>query len=359
MNIQAFMNKHTTKPQPIEKLVKKWVCEKRVTDFLNTSVMEGVLVVDLFCCEGLLDQLPSEVQDGFAELMQEKADTPLEIKRLIIERFEKSEESINGLINKIQGQIGENEFVKQMGSAAALADSGSQEGFDVVINAAGGKKYFQVKIYDDANGVMSHIEKTQKKIDASEITYNNEAVTKIDFAVNSDIYEEVSNKVAEKGFDVEILDIGTSREEIRSLLNEAVDNVARAKLDNFFEELFEGVVAVASIHAAVNGFLVWKKAKSWEMALSDTTFMSLSSASGIMAAITVETAVTEVATLAAFIELEIAVALLGPVGVVASLGTGIVSRNVIKRFTDRRFIMKQLGESHRHLNALCLKFEGA
>ena len=62
-----------------------------------------------------------------------------------------------------------------------------------------------------------------------------EDVDQIDFAVNSDIFEEVKEKVAEHGFSNNILNIGESRENIRNMLEYNFDSISNySGLNTFF-----------------------------------------------------------------------------------------------------------------------------
>jgi hypothetical protein len=86
-------------------------------------------------------------------LMGSVADSREEIERLILDKVDIGDAAVVGLINKIQGQLGEDLFVHEMGSSAQLAESGSQAGWDVRVGYEDAFRYVQVKIYEDANAV--------------------------------------------------------------------------------------------------------------------------------------------------------------------------------------------------------------
>jgi hypothetical protein len=57
--------------------------------------------------------------------MKGKVNSYDDVRRILLEKLDKNEASVWGIISKIQGQIGENEFVRHAGSYAHLAKSGS------------------------------------------------------------------------------------------------------------------------------------------------------------------------------------------------------------------------------------------
>jgi hypothetical protein len=120
--------------------------------------MPGVMVADLFIGDPLrladLPPLSQEFRSAFSELMGSKADTYEEVRNLILDKAEKGESSVFGLMNKIQGQFGENLFVTASEGKGSLANLGNQESWDISVNHGDSIQYVQVKVYEDPDGVM-------------------------------------------------------------------------------------------------------------------------------------------------------------------------------------------------------------
>lgn len=166
MTIQEFVANYPIPSRPIEAIVRRWVAEKEVRDFLGATVIAGVTVADLMTGDRLVDTLSPDVKGAFRNLMGPGADTREEIERLILEKIELGDASVLGLINKIQGQLGEDTFVRLVGSAAQLAASKSQEGWDVRVGHAEPFKYVQVKVYEDPTGLSDHLEGLKREAGA-------------------------------------------------------------------------------------------------------------------------------------------------------------------------------------------------
>jgi hypothetical protein len=336
--IHEFLEKHKLcESKPINLTIKKWVNEKKVDDFLFHSVGGGIIVADLLLGDGLIDQdaIAPEVLAGFKNLMKEKADSLEEVRAIFFEKMNNGEESLAGLINKIQGQLGEDQFVDAVGSAAQLANSGSQEGWDVAIDRGDFNQYVQVKVYNDADEVIERILETNQKVAAGFISGNGEIVERIDFAVNDEIYSEVKSRVEEMGLPNEIFDIGASRESIRLSLDQAGEVVGASPFEDMFSEFLGDTLTAAAIHTAAQGFLYWKGAKTSELAIEDAVYGTAISGVGIGASMLFEAVVISEIETASFF-------LLGPLGAVCTVGAGMGAKAVFKRLTDRRFTAKRL-----------------
>ena len=125
MTIAEFVTTYGSSSQPIKSIAEKWFLEKKIDDFLGTPLRGGLVIADYWVNDQLVDALPPDVRSGFEELMKERADTIFEIKKILIEKASLGEKHLLGLMNKIQGQIGENIFLSNVGGAQ-LATSGSQ-----------------------------------------------------------------------------------------------------------------------------------------------------------------------------------------------------------------------------------------
>ncbi len=345
MTISEFHAKYAHETQPdVHSIFKKWANEKMVDDFLGTPLMAGVLIGDLLVGDALIDQSAADlvspaVLDGFRNLMKEKADTVMEVRERLLEKAAISHNAVEGLISKVQGQMGEDAFINHVGNAASLAKSGSQEGWDVLVRTEYGHRYVQVKVFNDADGVIEKIGETLEKLKTGLIQGDGEIVKDIEFAVNDDIFDEVQAKVASRNWGTKIFKIGATQDELRSQLQTA----ALGPWDAFFGELLKGTASAAALHGAVNGFLLWKGIKDRNEAIEDTIYSTLTSASGIATSYA-----AELFLLAA-----------GPAGALCSVGVGMTTRALMKRLFDRRFFAQGLNEGNRQLFELCGQLAGS
>jgi hypothetical protein len=172
---------------------------------------------------------------------------------------------------KIQGQMGEDVFVRLVGSTARLAANKSQEGWDVWVIRGDYTQYVQVKVYADADGVGSHLRKLQERLQEGTIRDGEIPLKHLDIAINSEIYDEVRAKAAALNYQGDILDLGETRATIRDALKQSVDHV-KAPFEHFFGELFGDMLQPALLHAVANAFLLYKGAKDRRTAVEDTFY---------------------------------------------------------------------------------------
>ncbi|MHC4278198.1 MAG: hypothetical protein ACYSTI_12895 [Planctomycetota bacterium] len=286
MDIKTFCEQYGQRRRPIEDVLGQWRVEQ-VDSFLDNLIAGGVLLSDLAIGDGLRDQISPELLEGFEKLMGGKADTYNEVREKLLAL---KDESVPGLVNKIKGQIGENIFVKEVGPHARLAASGSQEGWDVAIDREHGTQYVQVKMYKDADGVLRKMRDVQERVDMGVITDGEEAVNHIDFAVPSDIFDEVKNAALNDTTlrNIKVISIDMTAGQAANIVQEGVDNVGPEALEHFFGELLGDVLSAGSLHAVVNGFLLYKGAKEFEEAMADTAFATAISGAGFTAAMVTE-----------------------------------------------------------------------
>ncbi len=289
MDIETFCEQYEQTRRPIDDILGQWRVE-HVDSFLDNLIASGVLLSDLAIGDGLRDQISPELLKGFEALMHGKADTYNEVREILRDKIVLGGESVRGLVNNIKGKIGENIFAKEVGPGARLAASGSQEGWDVAIDGEHGTQYVQVKMYKDANGVLEKMREVQEKVEKGVITDGEKAVNHIDFAVPSDIFEEV----AKSGFNdptlrnIKVISIDMTADQAGDIVYEGVNNVGPDALEHFFGELLGDIAMAGSLHAAVNGFLLYKGAKEFEEAMADTAFATAISAAGFSAAMVTE-----------------------------------------------------------------------
>ena len=359
MTIKEFEEKYSGQTKEILVVIDQWVLEKQIDDFLGTPLYWGVLISDRIKGEELVDSIPKIVKDGFRGL-EKKPDTIniYEMKAKLLEEAKEGEKNIRGLISRIQGQIGENLFkesVESVGVKAEFADIKNQQGWDIKIdNGPGDPQYVQVKVYDDANAAIAKLKEIQIALAKGEITDGYEVISQVTFAVNEEIFEKVQQKASEHGIPAKILNIRASREEIVSALETAKENVVDSPLNNLFEELLGGVCTGAALHAAVNGFLVWKGAKEMEIAVEDTAYSSGITAGGMGVSFGTEAALSRIFLIG---ELDGALAVLtSPIGGLFIFGAGLYTRGILKRLADRRHFARRIYSGNQKLEQLALTF---
>jgi hypothetical protein len=350
VTIEEFAQRHAASVRPIEQVVDDWVADKRRQDQAHASVFAASIGTDLVNGGSLLDALPEEARQGFAQLMGDKADSLLEIKRMFAEKDGLGAASLRGFKNKIQGQIGENIFRSAAGSGARLAESGSQRGWDVAIPDGVATRYVQVKIHEDACSVIEKMREVDSDIRAELVRDGETLVTSVDFAVNDDVFDEVKKRVAELGLTVDVVKVGATQDEIRQYLDAAHENLVAAPIENFFTQLLGGVAATTTLHAAINGFLLWKGAQERAQAVEDTVYGSAISTGGWLAGQLLEAAVLlgELDTVAAV--------LASPDGGVFTVGLSMYVRGMLRRFADRRHCVARLEKGNASLRVLSSSF---
>jgi len=345
MTAAAFLSKYGPAKRSIQETAELWAIRSRIDELAKIEVAPNVTFMDAVANESLHEHLtgiPKEVVNAFSTLMHEKAQTADQIKGLFHQKALLGSHSVEGLINKIQGQLGENAFLAHAGKVANLAKSGSQEAWDLVIHRGSHSQFVQVKIYHSADAVIGEMRKLAERLASEKLKYSGTVIRKIDFAVNDDVYEPVRRRVASEGLNFNVLKVHATREHLRGVVTEAAHHATMSGLHQFFEELFAGAVIGVGLNAAINGFLLWKGSIERERAIEDTLYGSIASVGGITATLAVR------ATL--FSKLP---HLLGPVGRVASplgsLAVAYASRELIKRLGERRHLVRSLEEGNENL----------
>lgn len=300
MRIEEFCARFGNDVRPIDEVMQQWQVSE-VDVLLSTLASEhdqvvgtAVIVGDAINGGSLLDQIPSEVRDAFTNLMRTKAETYGQMRRILLDHCRESDGSfmrfddarLVGFVSKLKGQIGENLFQQHVGNAAILAESGSQEAWDVAIRQADGlHHYVQVKLYANPHGVVQQMLKVHARVlDGNLLGVNEETVSRVFFAVPDDIRDEVSRLAsAHDGLADMLYDksIPISAHDAAGLVSEGISNVGPDELSHFFDELLSGAVAAGSLHAIVNGFLWYKGAKEFSEAFADTTASAAISTAGI------------------------------------------------------------------------------
>jgi hypothetical protein len=340
MKISDFVDRHSSDTiLPSQLLLKKWEQEAQLDQMLAAQIGNGIILGDILIGDGLIDQVSSDLLDAFSKLMGNKANTYDEVREHLLNKLESGDKSVLGLINKIKGQVGENFFKKELDQvgSARLATLGNQEGWDIAVDTEAGTQYIQVKMYSDSNGVIRHMKAVNEKLSNSELTIldGDSEVSKIDFAVPENIYDEVTRKAEEAGLEFNILPIKMSAVDAAAVVSDGFDNVGLSStaLENFFGEILGVAGNSVILHGATSAFLAYKGSKLWDDAVYDTAEnVSITLASAMVAG-TVD------------LFLKKALVTSGPTGVLV-FGTAICSRAILKRISQRtdyvHFIMDEV-----------------
>lgn len=205
VTIHEFARKHNQhRPEPIEQVANRWERQAQLDQLLGSTVVGGITLGDLMVGDGLRDQVSPELLGAFHELMGEKAESYDQVRQILLDRLEDGPASVLGMVNKIKGQVGENWFVDQaqaLGLEARLAELGNQEAWDVAIDHANGvTQYVQVKMYQDPNGIVAHVQDIQSKLEVpGRITDGEQVVEAIDFAIPAETSGPVQQRLQELG----------------------------------------------------------------------------------------------------------------------------------------------------------------
>lgn len=295
MNAETFARKYSTsQARPISKVRQRWIFEDTVDDFLGTTISAGVLVSDFIIDDRLLDQIPPRLADAVRHLMgHHQALGSAEIRQLLIDHLTDDPLATLGFINKIKGQLGEDAFLRAVGSHARLAASGSQEAWDIAVDHADGTTQFvQVKLYDNADAVLAQMRDLHAKLASSSISDGSGGfVHHIDFAVPRDIADAVQAKVNATTdlHDIHVYSIDLTADQGAQIVTDGLDAL-RHPIQHLLGELFDGSMTAGALHAAANAFLVAKGARTFASAIKNTGISTGVTGVGIAAALTTESA---------------------------------------------------------------------
>jgi hypothetical protein len=308
MNIDQFVTQFSGESKGIDDVLRQWQFDE-LDELVGTLqsqhdqfVGAAVIVGDAVYGGTLLDQISPELQQAFVNLMGKRADTYSAMRKILLDHschgdgaFRAFDDPhVVGFVNKIKGQIGENLFQHHVGSAAILAESGSQEAWDVAVKQADGlHHYVQVKLYADPHKVVRHMVKVhQRVLDGGLAGVDQETVSHVYFAVPENIKDDVQRLVAgHDGLSDMLYDktIPISAHDAAGLVSEGISNVGPDQLSHFFYELLGGAVAAGSLHTVVNGFLWYKGSKDFSAAFADAMASTAISTSGIAMGLIAET----------------------------------------------------------------------
>jgi len=323
MGIREFAERHGQRARPIRDVIAEWQLSELHSLVTRSSLARGgsadgtatlgvligedvgqtVLVGDYLRGQTLLDQLPSELRAGLAELRRIDPRDVSAMREELLAHLSGGEEGylpfndprVLGYVNKIKGQIGENIFKEHIGKAAELASSGSQEGWDIAVRQADGSyDYVQVKLYQSPAAVVRHMRNVHDKVLAGALEgVDHQQVEHVYFAVPEDIREEVARLAGRfEGLSRMLYEksIPISSRDAADLVTEGLGNVGPDQLAHFFDELLGGCVVAASLNSAVTGFLWYKGCKDFSTAVADVATDSALSTIGIGVGLLAESA---------------------------------------------------------------------
>lgn len=346
MSIKAFKEKYPSTGKSIFKISERWQAEQSARDFLGTTVFGTIVLGDLVTGQHIfdLDKVPDEIFEAMKQIFPNKVVTVEEAVTFLAEKTVNGEASVGGAVNAIQGRLGEFQFERTAGNYAELAGKSNQEHFDVKISLPDEPvHYVQVKVYKDPNAAFDKFEELNTALLKGEVVDGADQVSKVSFAVNDDLVEELTAKAADLNSNIKIIPIGANYDEIRSAAASGVEDHG-AYLDDFFEGLLGGLVVGAALHTCVNGFLVYRGHKAISVALEDTAYSTAVTGGGVAAVLGVE-----------------AMGLLvgGPVGFCIMLGVGGSTRAILNRVADRRHYSKRVSDGNIRLMEFCGRLQKA
>jgi len=298
MTAEQFASKYaSTDTSGGPEIYNRW----RADRILHESIGSGIVLADLIHGDGLGDQVSRDVLDAFHNLTGGKVNTYGEARDRIADHLAENGGSVSShWVSTIKGRYGENQFLEnadQLEGAVRLSDLNSQEGYDIVqTTLEGASRYIQVKTSDDPGYILHEMASVQQKLEAGEITNpDGEVVDKIEFAIPSTVSDEVREKAASRGLNIDILPMETSASEAESVVHASADAVGPEIIDNLLIELAGGALLAGSLHAMREGFLVYKGAKDMKQAAASLGKETALTTGGLTAGLVVETALRDAA----------------------------------------------------------------
>jgi len=285
VDIDEFCNLYGSNPRPIDAVAADWniaEIDRMLARLDQDFIGDATVIGDAIHGDGIRDQIPPQLGEAFRSLMKVKANSYHEMRQILAERMRDSDGEylsfrdprVIGFVNKLKGQIGENEFQRHVGSAARLASSGSQEGWDVVVTQSdGAHEYVQVKLYTNPNDVLRQMREVHEKLANALIDgVDGETVEQISFAIPENIADEVKQRVIDRFpelIDIKLRTVPLAASTAADLVEQGLNNVGPGALEHLFDELLGGTLAAGSLHAIANGYLWYQGAKNFSDAYED------------------------------------------------------------------------------------------
>jgi hypothetical protein len=340
LSIKAFKEKYPNTGKSVFKISERWQAEQAARDFLGTTVFGTIVLGDLITGDHIfdVDKVPDEIVEAMKQVFPNRVETVEEAVQFLAEKNLNGDASVRGTVNAIQGRLGEFQFQRTAGDFAELADNPIQQHYDVKISLPDEPvHYVQVKVYKDPNTAFDKFEELNAALLKGEVVDGADQVSKISFAVNDNLVEELTAKAVDLNSNIKIIPIGANYDEIRSAAASGVEDHA-AYLDDFFGGLFGGLVVGAALHTCVNGFLVYRGHKAISVALEDTAYSTVVTGGGVAAVLGADA---------------LGFVMGGPLGFCLMLGVGGSTRAILNRVADRRHYSKRVTDGNIHLLDLC------
>lgn len=319
MNMKNFADKYAADALPVDALISRWRKRALEADIDHLFAI-GALTADGFTGDGLSDRISPELQEAMSTLLND-VESYGDSRALLRDFLTKDEKSIEGLINKIKGQVGENRFLEACGSKAELASSGSQEGWDIAIDHGNVIEYVQVKTYTNPNDVIRKMLEVHEKVESGQILHGDAVVNHINFAVPYDIRDAVSEKMSNypELAGIEVLSINITAAEAAEIVGEGLDNLGPEALSHLFGELMGGTLTAAAIHSLLSSIRVLRGqmeiGDAAAQALGNTAISAAGYATGLAVEVALDTALDS---------------LLGAVSVGSSIAVRVVLKKAAK-----------------------------
>lgn len=347
-------------PRPIGDILREWQlaeCDQMVRTLSLTASSATVAGSATIFGDALrggttldyIDRIPNAVQDACERLQDVRPGDYEQLRDLFMKYATVTDngavsfdtERARGFVRYIKGQIGEHLFQNHVGSAAQLADSVTQEGWDVAIRQSDGAyRYVQVKVYGKASDVVKEMRDVQQKVLKGMINgRGGETVRHVDFAVPENIHADLQRLVSgdpELAGMLYETPVPIDADQAAKLVHDGMTNVSQGQLSQFFHQLLGGAAVAGSLHAAINAFLWYKGSKEFSEAVADTVTDTAVSTVGIAACLVAE-------------QLCRTVVVAGAVGIGVRMWLGQMTRS---RWAFGDFLEHSLNETRAHIARL-------
>lgn len=312
----------------IDDFLDKAIRAQRKEELLETTIVGSYTLIDALDGQVKDPKIAEAVKETLKELSPGKFANETAMQEYFKGMIERGDKSVEGVINKLKGTLGELEFKHHLGDdIVRLSNSGSQKGWDLAINRDGVEEYVQVKMYNNAVGVIDKMEEVAEQLKNGEILNDTgEVIEKIDFAVGNDVYQDLKNLDVESRFGVKLYEVPISSEEAAAPIAKDISDLTG--WNEFFDQLGLPVTAIA-ITGLRNAFLVAFGDKGKKEALANTAKQAV---------------LAYVAVVGSHIGEAIALGLCPPLVPVAAIGGALWTRAVVKGM-GHRFTLAELIEA--------------
>ncbi len=338
MTIEEFKSKYNNGVVgKMADLLKQSVKRQRADDLLGVEITAGLTLADLLS-EGRLNDAPvsNEVREALTALMGDKVDTQYEAINYFRAMIEKGGASTEGMVNKLKGALGELKFQQSFGAGIRLAESGSQEGFDLITDDG---KFIQVKMYQSSESVIDAIQKNAEKMANHEILYDGQYVEHIDYAVSSNIYEELKSQGVDTEYGIQLHEVPMTAEEAGHIIRDEINETA---WEGFFSNALGVTLSSGALHGAINAFMFAFKKKSIEAAIKDTIK---------------STGMTVTSVSVGYIAEGICMGLIPPLAPFVALGSSIGTRVFLRGISRKAGLQEDMRKNGEYLKKLVVKIE--